>query len=103
MGAWQVTKKDLWLLVRDRRTLAILVVLPLVFITIIGLSTGKLLGWQAENQKLKIVLLNQDTGELAAKVVQTVEANDCLTIQRLDDLGEARRRLAADECAGLVR
>lgn len=54
MGFWEITKKDLMLLVRDRRTTALLVVLPLVFITIIGLTTGKLLGWKRSNQTLRI-------------------------------------------------
>ncbi len=54
MGFWEITKKDLKLLVRDRRTTALLVVLPLVFITIIGLTTGKLLGWRRSNQLLQI-------------------------------------------------
>lgn len=54
MGFWEITKKDLKLLVRDRRTTALLVVLPLVFITIIGLTTGKLLGWKRSNQTLRI-------------------------------------------------
>ncbi len=54
MGFWEITKKDLKLLLRDRRTAALLVVLPLVFITIIGLTTGKLLGWKRSNQMLRI-------------------------------------------------
>ena len=54
MGFWEITKKDLKLLVRDRRTAALLLVLPLVFITIIGLTTGKLLGWKRSNQMLRI-------------------------------------------------
>lgn len=59
MGFWQITKKDLRLLVRDRRTTALLIVLPLVFITIIGLTTGKLLGWKRSNQLLQIGYLDQ--------------------------------------------
>ena len=59
MGFWEITKKDLKLLVRDRRTTALLIVLPLVFITIIGLTTGKLLGWRRSNQLLRIGYLDQ--------------------------------------------
>ncbi|MCA9068284.1 MAG: ABC transporter permease [Planctomycetaceae bacterium] len=58
MGFWEITKKDLKLLVRDRRTTALLVVLPLVFITIIGATTGKLLGWKRSNQVLRIGYLD---------------------------------------------
>ena len=58
MGFWEITKKDLNLLVRDKRTTALLIVLPLVFITIIGLTTGKLLGWKRSNQMLRIGYLD---------------------------------------------
>jgi len=54
MKAWEITKKDLMLLVRDRRTLATLVILPLIFITLIGLTIGKLFGWKSAAQNLKI-------------------------------------------------
>jgi ABC-2 type transport system permease protein len=59
MGFWEITKKDLRLLVRDKRTTALLIILPLVFITIIGLTTGKLLGWKRSNQLLRIGFLDE--------------------------------------------
>ncbi len=59
MNAWQITKKDLKLMFRDRRALATLVVFPLVFITIIGLTTGQLLGWKDRNKQLKIAVVDQ--------------------------------------------
>jgi len=58
MNAWEITKKDLRLLVRDRRALIVLVVLPLIFITIIGLTTGRLMGWNNANTVLKIALVD---------------------------------------------
>jgi hypothetical protein len=42
MQAWEITKKDLRLLARDRRALIVLL-LPLIFITIIR-TTPKLMG-----------------------------------------------------------
>ena len=59
MKFWEITKKDLKLLLRDRRALATLVVLPLIFITIIGLTTGKLLGWSDTNKVLRIVVVDE--------------------------------------------
>jgi ABC-2 type transport system permease protein len=58
-SAWIITAKDLYLLSRDRRSFAVLLLLPLVFIVIIGLTTGKLLGWRSSNQMLKIALVDQ--------------------------------------------
>lgn len=58
MRFWEITAKDLKLLFRDRRALAVLVVFPMIFITIIGLTTGKLLGWQNSNQLLRIAYVD---------------------------------------------
>ncbi len=54
MKAWEITRKDLRILLRDARALFVLLVLPLVFITIIGLTMGKLLGWKNTNQVLRV-------------------------------------------------
>ena len=43
MGFLEITRKDLLLLVRDRRALVVLLLLPMAFICILGLSTGRLL------------------------------------------------------------
>ncbi len=59
MRFWNIVQKDVILLVRDSRALFVLVVFPLVFITIIGLTTGKLLGWKNENQILKIGVIDR--------------------------------------------
>jgi len=59
MAVWNITAKDLSLLMRDRRTIAVLLLLPLVFILIIGMTTGKFLGWRSSNQMLKIAVLDR--------------------------------------------
>ena len=58
MKSWEITKKDIRLLLRDARAVFVLLVLPMVFITIIGLTMGKLFGWQNTNQILKIGVVN---------------------------------------------
>lgn len=58
MKSWEITKKDIRLLVRDARAVFVLLVLPMVFITIIGLTMGKLFGWRNTNQILKIGVVN---------------------------------------------
>src|SRR5580765_4228010 len=70
MNAWKITLKDLRLLVRDRRTLFILVALPLIFITILGLSTGQFLTMQDKNQLIQIAIVNEDPGEVAAQFAE---------------------------------
>src|SRR5580692_2696035 len=58
MKAWEITRKDLKILLRDARALFVLLVLPLVFITIIGLTMGKLLGWKNTNQMLRVGIVD---------------------------------------------
>jgi ABC-2 type transport system permease protein len=55
MAFWTIASKDVRLLIQDRRALAVLLAFPMVFITIIGLTTGKLLGWKNTNETIQIV------------------------------------------------
>lgn len=59
MTVWNIAQKDLSLLLRDRRTMVMLLLLPLLFIMIIGMTTGQLLGWKSSNQVLKIAVIDQ--------------------------------------------
>ncbi|NNJ26117.1 ABC transporter permease [Alienimonas chondri] len=56
MSALVITAKDLLLLVRDRRTAAMLLVLPLCFIGIIGLTTGKFPGLGGASPAFRVVV-----------------------------------------------
>lgn len=91
MNFWRITCKDLRVLWRDRRSLVILLALPLVFITIIGLSTGQLLGWQNENEILRIAVVNQDGGELARSIVTRLSDHDGLDVIEVDDPVQGER------------
>jgi len=59
MNTWHIAAKDLLLLVRDRRALVVLIALPLVFIAIIGMSTGKMLGWRNRNEQLRLAVFDE--------------------------------------------
>ena len=56
---WHIARKDIHLLMQDRRALVVLLVFPMIFITIIGLTTGKMLGWQNKNQMLTVAYSDQ--------------------------------------------
>jgi ABC-2 type transport system permease protein len=74
MKFWTITSKDLRLLVRDRRALMTLILFPLVFITIIGLTTGQVMGWKASNQVIRIAAV--DAVDYANVVGQSGRTND---------------------------
>jgi len=90
MGAWDITCKDLRLLMRDRRALVMLLALPLIFITILGFSTGQMAGWRESNQVLQIALLNEDGGPLAQQVAHSLSRRDGLQITRVESREQAQ-------------
>ena len=85
MHAWKIARKDLRLLVRDRRTLISLVALPLLFITILGLSAGQLFSEKDEAKKIRVAVVNEDVSELSAKLISEVLKVDALNVTELDD------------------
>jgi len=69
MTAGCIVGKDLRLLMKDRRAFAILLAMPLVFIAVLGFSTGRMLGWQAENATLRLVVVDQTAEDAARDLV----------------------------------
>lgn len=61
MVIWTLARKDLRLLVRDARALIILLAMPLIFITILGVSLGEGFG-QKPADRLRVSVLNLDKG-----------------------------------------
>lgn len=91
MNAWQVTKKDLKLLIRDRRTVFVLVALPLIFITILGASTGQLFNQKEKARRVRLGLVNEDQSELAGKMITQVYKIKALEIVELSSREQAKR------------
>lgn len=91
MGWWHLTWKDLRLQMRDRRSLAVLLILPLIFISIIGLSTGKLLGWRASNQVIQVAWVDHDGGELAKRLQTKLAEKGELQIVTYSEAESAKR------------
>ena len=61
MVLWAIAKKDLRLLLRDPRAVIILLVMPLIFILILGISVGEGFGQKAAD-RLKVSVLLLDEG-----------------------------------------
>lgn len=58
---WTLTKKDFLLLLRDRRAAILLLVMPLIFILILGVALGESFG-QKPDDRLRITLVDDDKG-----------------------------------------
>ena len=78
MTFWRITGKDLRLLLRDRRTLLSLLVLPLFFITIIGISAGQLFTEKEKAKRMRVGVVNEDNSPLSEKLISQVARFDAL-------------------------
>ncbi|GIW82791.1 MAG: hypothetical protein KatS3mg105_4598 [Gemmatales bacterium] len=61
MVVWTLAKKDLKLLMRDRRALVILLAMPLLFIVVLGFALGEL--FETPDDRLRITIVDLDRGE----------------------------------------
>ena len=96
MNAVQITRKDLTLLVRDRRTLFVLVALPLAFISILGLSTGQLFSQATKNRTVRVAVVDADDSSLSLKITAELDNIKALEVSRFPDRSTARKELAED-------
>src|SRR5260221_8441023 len=94
MTFWKITKKDLRLLARDKRTLFGLVALPLFFITILGISAGQLFTAKEKAKKVRVGVVNEDASALSTVLIGEVLKLDALEVIEMADRGEAREQLA---------
>ena len=97
MGWWHLTWKDLRLQVRDRRSLAVLLILPLIFISIIGMSTGKMAGWRASNQEIQVAWVDRDGGELAQRLRKKLNEKGDVRIEVYADTESAKRDVSSSK------
>jgi ABC-2 type transport system permease protein len=102
MGGWYITCKDLLLLTRDRRAAATLLLMPIVFIAILGFSTGRLVGWKDKNEMIDLAVVDEDGGLLAADVVKALGDRKGFQVTRAADERAARDLVDEDECVAAV-
>ena len=90
MNFWKITKKDVRLLLRDRRALFVLVALPLTFITILGFSAGQLFSQKEKGKKYRLGVVNEDSSKYSADLLAEVRKIEALEVSELVDLAEAQ-------------
>jgi ABC-2 type transport system permease protein len=90
MDAWKITKKDARLLFRDKRTLLSLVVLPLLFITVLGLSAGQFFSEKEKAKKMRVGVVNEDDSPLSGKLISEVVKLEALDVSEFADRREAK-------------
>lgn len=93
MGAWEITVKDLRLILKDRGALYTLLALPVVFIAILGVSTGQLITTHEASKLLKVGLVDQVNSELSDHVFNDLSSIGGLKVDKVRDRDEALLRL----------
>jgi len=88
-GAWTITCKDLKLLVRDKRALVLLVLLPLLFIGVIGMSTGQFLTRDSNQQQSRIAIVDLSKSDLSANAIRQLRKHAELAVNVLATKEEA--------------
>jgi len=94
--------KDLRLIVRDRRALAVLLMLPLVFITIVGLSTRAFDRSGDGENRIRLVAVDRFLQPAVEEFLEELGEDPLVTLDRTTDLEPARRQLAGGAGAALV-
>jgi ABC-2 type transport system permease protein len=95
-----LVRKDLILFLSDRRALLVNVVLPIVIATFFGYLFGG--SGPAKSSAIDVALVQQDSGEVGAKIAKALKADAALRITEMDD-AQARKAVAkGDQKAAIV-
>lgn len=99
MSAWHITAKDLLLLSRDKRALVLLLILPLMFISIVGMSTGQLLTRDESSERFKIVVVDENQSETSQNLIAELAAKPDVLITSVPTRDAARDLLRSGDAS----
>ncbi|MBS0205984.1 MAG: ABC transporter permease [Planctomycetes bacterium] len=102
MSAWQITRKDLLLLLKDKRAVVLLLVLPLLFISIVGMSTGQFLTRDDESQRFRILIVDKCDVELSHELVKALQKHRELLVTVVPSPTEASDTLQRGDASLLI-
>lgn len=103
MAAWQITRKDLLLLLKDRRAVVLLLVLPLLFISIVGMSTGQFLTRNEQAQRFRIVTVVASESDVASDVLQALGKHSEFLITAAPTADVARETLRRGDASLMLQ
>ena len=93
MSTRRIVAKDLTLLTRDRRALTTLLLMPLIFIAILGFSTGKIFGQPDRDALLQIAVVDMDGSEIADELIAALDRRPEMRLEMLADTSAADERI----------
>ena len=102
MAAWDITCKDLRLLAGDKRALVLLLLLPLMFIAILGMSTGQFLTKDEDQRKLKIAVVDESQSEPSRELIKALSQHDGILVLEQENVEAARQALDDSQATVLL-
>jgi ABC-2 type transport system permease protein len=100
---YHIGVRDLTITVRDRASLGILIVMPMVLIVILSSALGNI---SANLGKTPVAIIDLDKGKVGAQVTEGFFTNgqlsDLFAAQRMHDPAEARALVASGQLAGAL-
>ena len=97
MSTRHIVAKDLRLLTRDRRALTTLLLMPLIFIAILGFSTGKIFGQPDRDALLYIGIVDLDQSDLAGELIAALHRRPEMRLDVLRDTATADEKIKDGE------
>ena len=104
---WYIAKKDLLENFKDKGTVILLLVVPLMLITVIGFAFSSLFGSGSSQITITVAVSNQDTGSIGASVVNALKINTNqlkITVNEYQDAQQVTEQVAdnSNVNAGIV-
>jgi ABC-2 type transport system permease protein len=104
---WYIAKKDLLQALKDRNSFILLLAVPLVLITAIGLAFGNLFGSDSNQISITVAVSDQDGGEVGKAIVEALKVDTsqlAITVQQYPDAQHVTDQIANNSTvnAGVV-
>lgn len=93
MGIWKITVKDLRLILKDRGALYTLLALPVVFIAILGVSTGQLITTHDDAKLIKIGVVDESQSDLSRDVYHNLSLIGGIKAESIKNRAEGHMHL----------
>ncbi len=92
--AWYIAKKDLLLVLKDRNSLVLLLVVPLFLIIVVGEAFGGLYSSGPSQIDINVAVNNQDSGYVGTAIVDALKINTSqlkITVESYNNAGQVTK------------
>ncbi|HEV2579973.1 MAG TPA: ABC transporter permease [Ktedonobacteraceae bacterium] len=96
---WYIARKDLLQSIKDRNSIFLLLIMPLVLITLIGFAFGNIFGSGSSQITITVAVSNQDNGFVGKSIVQALSINSNqleITVNQYSDPNKVKDEVAND-------